>query len=142
LGERPVSIVYFERAVLLSILLGLLNTYLMWDRIVAQIADLGYGPGFVVAVQIISYGVLLLLLWLIAYRRSNVARWTYVVLAALGLVSGLTGIREMLALDPLFLAISAVQYLISIVSIVLLFRPDARRWFDKNHAPVDADVFR
>lgn len=140
--ERPVSIDYFARAVVLGIGLGLLNTYLIWDEMAARIADLGFGPGFILGVQATSYAVVLLLLWFIAHRRSNVARWIYVALAGFGILSGLAGLEETLALDRLLIAITAAQYLISLVTIVLLFRPDARLWFDRRRIPVDAEIFR
>ena len=126
---RPSSIVNFERVVLLMLVLGIANAALTWDKQVAQVAAQGFGSGLLIAVQLIGIAITLLLLWLIAHRRSNVARWIWVVLGVLGLVVAAWGFRGLPNLPVLELAMQPASWLLSLASIWLLFRPDTRAWF-------------
>lgn len=138
---RPASIVNFERVVIFSIVLGLINTVLIWDRLTSAVAVSGMGTSFVVTVQAITIALYLLLIWFISRKGSVVAKWIYVVLAAIGLVFGLLGIGQVAALyGNVALIITIVQYLLTLVSIGLLFRPDANAWF-RGERPSDPSVF-
>jgi hypothetical protein len=138
---RPSSIVNFERIVLLSIVLGAVNTVLIWDRLSAAVAASGLGVGMAIAIQVVTIAIYLLLIWFIARKASNVARWIYVVLCAIGLVFGALGLGQAAALyGNLVLVINLVQYVLSLVSIWLLFRADSNAWF-RGERPADPDVF-
>ena len=138
---RPPSIVNFERVVILSIVLGLINTVLIWDRITDAVALTGVSLSVVLTIQAITIGLYLLLIWFIARKGSVVAKWIYVVLAAIGLVFGLFGIGQVAQLyGNVSLVITLAQYVLSIVSIGLLFRADANAWFS-GERPADPGVF-
>ena len=138
---RPASIVNFERVVLLSIILGIVNTILIWDRLTAAMAVTGMGSNFVITVQAITVALYLVLIWFISRRASNVARWIYVVLAAIGLGVGLMGVGQVQALyGTIPLVITIAQYALAIASLWLLFRPDANVWF-RGERPADPGVF-
>lgn len=138
---RPSSIVNFERIVLLSVLLGIVNTVMIWDRLTAAVAATGMGTGVAIGVQVLTVAIYLVLIWFIARRASNVARWIYIVLCAIGLVFGAMGIGQVAALyGNTVLVINLVQYVLALVSIWLLFRPDANAWF-RGDRPADPGVF-
>ena len=138
---RPSSIVNFERVVLASIVLGLINTVLIWDRLSAAVAASGLGTGMAVAIQALTIAIYLLLIWFIARKASNVARWIYVILCAIGLVFGAMGLGQTAALyGNLVLVINLVQYALSLASIWLLFRADSNAWFRGERA-ADPGVF-
>ena len=138
---RPASIVNFERVVLLSIILGIVNTILIWDRLTAAMAVTGMGSNFVITVQAITVALYLVLIWFISRRASNVARWIYVVLAAIGLGFGLMGVGQVQALyGTIPLVITIAQYALAIASLWLLFRSDANAWF-RGERPADPGVF-
>lgn len=138
---RPSSIVNFERVVVLSIVLGLVNTVLIWDRIADAVAMTGVSLNFVLTIQAITIGLYLLLIWFISRKGSAVAKWIYVVLAGIGLVFGLFGIGQVAQLyGNVSLVITLVQYVLSIISIALLFRADANAWF-RGERPADPGVF-
>lgn len=139
---RPASIVNFERVVLVSIALGILNAFLLRDQAAATAANQGFGPGFTLAVQAISIAIYLLLIWFISRKASSVAKWIYVVLGAIGIVFGVAGYRSTLGFGTLPALITAIQYLLVLASIWLLFRPDAKAWFADRGASPDPDVFR
>ena len=126
---RPTSIVLFERLFLLSLAIALVNGFLQYDALVAQVgndpalAQLGWGSGAILVVMAISLLIPLLLWYFIARRASNIAKWILVVMTLLGLLfvnldpgqlGSLAGIAS--------LAVTILQ----LVAIVLLFRADAR----------------
>ena len=131
---RPQSIVRFERVVLAMIVVGLLASVLNWDNMTAAMEELGYGGGLVAATQALSVGILLLLMWLIARRRSVVAKWIYVLLSVGGLVMAAIGISGTLRQSTPLLIIEIVQWLLTIFSLWLLFRPDSNAWFSDRNA--------
>ncbi|HEX8642324.1 MAG TPA: hypothetical protein VF702_00250 [Allosphingosinicella sp.] len=129
---RPQSIVLFERIVIASICLGLLSLLLT----VAMLNDIvplgGAGIGLMAVVSLVTFGIYGLLIYFIARKGSSTARWIYVGLAALGLLSGLLGIG-MLSAFPAYIAIlTLAQHALTIASLVMLFRPDAVAWFAQN----------
>lgn len=126
---RPASIVNFERVVVLIILLGLVTTAFTWNTAVAMARQQGLGTGFVIGAGAFSLALNLLLLWLIARQRSVVAKWIYILLSLGGLALALVGGRALANLPTPLLLLNAAQWLLSLVSIYLLFRPDTRAWF-------------
>jgi hypothetical protein len=131
---RPPSIVNFTRVVLLSLAIGIVATWLSWDKLQAAIAATGSGmsTGVVLGIQGVTIALYLLLIWFISAHGSPVAKWIYVVLCVLGLVFGLIGFRQTLAYGTLPALLAAVQYILSIISLWLLFRPDSKAWFSEG----------
>ncbi|HEX9932039.1 MAG TPA: hypothetical protein VGB08_04290 [Allosphingosinicella sp.] len=135
---RPASIVTFERLLLLMIVLGLVGAVLSWDTTAAAYAAQGLSEGVLIAAYAVALAVSLLLLWLIARRGSNVARWVYVVLCLAGLAVSLTTVGALLRQPLPALLMQAAQLLLTIFSVVLLFRADASAWFSRSgSAPAD-----
>ena len=137
---RPTSIVLFERLFLLSLAIALVNGFLQYDALVAQVgndpalAQLGWGSGAILVVMAISLLIPLLLWYFIARRASNIAKWILVVMTLLGLLfvnldagqlGSLAGIAS--------LAVTILQ----LVAIVLLFRADARAWLSDDADDAD-----
>ena len=131
---RPTSIVLFERLFLLSLAIALVNGFLQYDALVAQVgndpalAQLGWGSGAILVVMAISLLIPLLLWYFIARRASNIAKWILVVMTLLdaGQLGSLAGIAS--------LAVTILQ----LVAIVLLFRADARAWLSDDADDAEA----
>jgi hypothetical protein len=129
---RPASIVNFERIVLITIVIGLVATVLNWEAVVAMARSQSrgqFGSNFVLVMQALLIALYLLLLWLIARRRNVVAMWIYVVLAVAGLLLSLRGIGDFGRMPLWAVLVQAAQWLLTLASLWLLFRPDARAWF-------------
>jgi len=127
---RPKSIVTFERVVLASVALSILGIFLGWERAVTDAADAGVATGFVVGVAVFTLLLSLLLLWFISRKASPIAKWIYVVFTGLGLVIGLVGIGKLFENGGVTAIITILSYVLSAVSLWLLFRPDANAWFN------------
>lgn len=127
---RPQSIVNFERAVLASLGLGVLNSWVSWDRSVATVTAAGVGASSIIGIQAVMIALILLLVWFVARKASPVAKWIYVVITGLGLVASLVGLPQVMKTGALSVALTIVQTLLSIYSLWLLFRPDAKSWFN------------
>ena len=139
---RPRSIVQFERVVLLSIAIAILDSFLSWDRTSAAVSAQGLGDGFVIGAQAFSVVIYLLLLWFIARKGSFMARGIYVALAVIGLAMGLFSLRQASNYETVSLIIMIVQLLLSLISIWLLFRPDANAWFSESRRAADPENYQ
>lgn len=132
---RPQSIVNFERVVLLIVVLMVLGTVLDWEMLVADSARKGVGSTLVMVLAVVSVGIYLLLMWLIAHRRSVAAKWIYVAIAVIGLTMAALSFDSLMRASAVLLVIQVAQILLTLISIWLLFRPDTRPWFGKDASP-------
>jgi hypothetical protein len=133
---RPPSIVNFTRVVLLSLAIGILATFLSWEKVEEAVAATGsgMGTGAILGIQGVMIALYLVLIWFIHAHGSPVAKWIYVVLAVLGLVSGLVGFGQTMSYGTLPALLAAVQIILSAISIWLLFRPDSKAWFSEGRS--------
>ena len=124
---RPSSIVWFERLIFATLLLGLIQIYFSWDESVALAANVSPNPGmFTAGVQIFTFALIFGLTLLISRRRSKIAMWVSIILFVLGLPAFVG-----LAASGLFhglATVSVAQTLAQLVAYGLLFRPAARAW--------------
>ena len=128
---RPNSIIQFERFYLAAIGVDIVNTILSWtdweER--ALLHPQMLGDMTLPVTTAIGFAVSLLLWFLIARRRSNVAKWLLTVFVLLALVWTVYAIptgRYALGLSGLLGVFSTV---LQAYAVWLLFRADARRWF-------------
>ena len=131
---RPQSIVTFERVVLLSILLGIVTVALYWEALLQPLRPQGLGAGFFIGAQIVGIAIVLLLVWLIARRRSGIARWIYILLSAVGIGMFAYGLASGESAPAVRLVLELLQCALGIYAIWLLFRPDAKSWFERRTA--------
>ncbi|MCA1661568.1 MAG: hypothetical protein LC648_05195 [Novosphingobium sp.] len=145
---RPASIVQFERLYLLSIVIAAIGIALGWDRLVEMAAAQQGVPasvqqGVLIGAVVFAFLIPLLLLYFIARRASNIAKWIFVVFTAYSLFSYVMGLSTTgLTLDLLF-AFNTVTLLLTLYCAWLLFRPDAKAWLESRGAdgPGDPDTF-
>jgi hypothetical protein len=133
---QPPSIVKFTRVVLLSLAIGIISTFLSWEKVEAAVAatGAGMGTGTLLGIQGVTIALYLLLIWFIHAHGSPVAKWIYVVLAVLGLVMGLTGFGQTMSYGTVPALLAAIQIILSAISLWLLFRPDSKAWFSEGRA--------
>ena len=146
---RPQSIELFEKVYLGAIALGLVNTFLSWNQVNAMLDDprmqaAGVGSGTLMFGLIVGILIPLLLWYFIARRASNVAKWIFVVLIALGLFGFLSSLANPLVPKGLLTVIGAATVALQVYGAWLLFRPDAVAWLDSKGAigPGDPDTFK
>ncbi len=154
---RPKSIVRFQWSYLVFILASFGVMMLGWDAVTEELAvnpataQLGLETmlGFVWGMTAISYAFSFLLLWLVAFKGSAVAKWIVVVFFVLfNLCSALWGIAAAamsgefgdIVTAPALLNLAVVA--INAYAVWLLFQPDTREWFGESagaaeEAPVE-----
>jgi hypothetical protein len=147
---RPKSIVNFERVVLLGILVGIVNSFLSWDKMLAmqqaqlvakgQEKMIGMLPKLFIGGEVLAVVVWLLLVWLISRKGSPVAKWIYVVLAVLSLIFAVFGFGKAMALGTIPLALGIVVHLLTLASLWFIFQPDAKAWFAEGRTADPADL--
>ena len=122
---RPQPILYFERAYLLSIALGVVSIAVYWRELL-QVAP----PVPLVVVSALMLGIVTTLALFVSRRRSEICKWILVLLTAAGLAFSLPSLPVSLAAGPRgWLGI--VQMLLQIVAIAFLFTPPARHWLHR-----------
>lgn len=137
---RPPSIVLFDRLFLASLVIGVINAVLSFEAMQSELAAnpdtaaLGWGSGMVIAIIAFSLLIPLLLWYLIAYRASGIAKWILVVLTVGGLLFMGIDLENLLSLATIGTLVVTV---LQLVAIVMLFRPDAKAWFDGDAGPDD-----
>ena len=119
----------------LSLGIGVIQSALQWNRLVAQASAMG-GARFVLFGQIVTFAILVLLIWLVARRRKNWARLLMLVMFVLGLPFSARMLIQMLPTEPLSVALSSVQLLAQIVAFFLIFTGNARDWFKTAPAAI------
>jgi hypothetical protein len=137
-AKRPLSIRRFERLFYFGLATGVLNDWVLATNTDPQVRHLQ--PANVLMDLAFTTAVNLLLLWLIAYRGSNPARWVFIVLVAFGAIVMVAHASLALDYGDLSLALTLAQFLLCAMEIFLLFRPDSRAWF-AGRRPIDPDIF-
>ena len=136
---RPQAIVYFERISLGTLVLGVLQSWLSWDRLVQMITSTGGSVATILITQGFSFALIIALTLFISRRRSKVAMWILVVFFVLGLPALVLLIQQGLLLGSG--AITALQTLGQFVALILLFTKPARRWMNREPELDLGDIF-
>jgi len=117
----PSNVARFEQLFYASLIVGVFIFASDFDRLerLGPVSSMIGTVGFVI-------GLLVLLTWLIARRRQNWARWVLVVLFVGGLPLSIINMSEQHTLTA---SLSALQIVLQLVALVLLFNGNARTWF-------------
>jgi asparagine N-glycosylation enzyme membrane subunit Stt3 len=147
---RPKSIVNFERVVLLNILIGIVNLWLSWDKMLAaqqakllaqgQERMIGMLPNLFIGGEVVFVAIWLLLVWLISRKASPVAKWIYVVLAVIILIFAVLGLGKAAALGTVPMVLGIAAHLLTLASLWFLFQPDAKAWFSEGRVADPNDL--
>ena len=147
---RPKSIVNFEIAALLAVLVSIVNSWLSWDRVMAvqQAKLVAQGQGKMIGmmsnlgigVAVIIVLIWLLLIWLVGRKGSPAAKWIYAVLAVIFLIFGLVGLARGPVFGTVQYGLAIVWDLLTLASLWFLFRPDAKAWFAEGRTADPADL--
>lgn len=137
---RPQSIVRFEQAYLASVLLWLVHLVLGWNTqmsVIERYPGVRGNPQMVDFIQnglFVTYAIALALWLLLAYfagrRASNAAKWALVVFVGLSALSLLAILPNLGQVSGLSLALSLATFAANAYAVFLLFRPDAKAWFE------------
>ena len=87
---RPKSIELFEKVYWGGAVLGLVIAIFNWGNVTATLntpeaKTLSMGSGFLIGTIVVNLIISLLVWYFVARRASNVAKWIYLVLTAIGL---------------------------------------------------------
>jgi hypothetical protein len=129
---RPKTIVYFERIIFGTLLLAVLQVYLSWDRIKAfgSPPDRDLQAVIYLIVLIVMSALVGTLTLLVSRRRSKIAMWVSIAMAAYGIWLVVSGILHERLLGSNI--IPALQCVGQAVAYGLLFTPSARRWMRRE----------
>ena len=127
----PSNVVWFERLMIAAIFVGLVGVFLAWQRegtmSTTELAIAG-------ALIVLNFGLILLVIWLIARRRIGWLRYLLAVLFALGLYGALRTLPDELRTAPLDGGLNAARLVLQALALVLIFTGNARAWFARPAA--------
>lgn len=138
-ASYPISIVWFERLYIGSIFLAVIQAVLDWASFSNELefsSDMfGSGVELVVSVFLIALAAILVVgltfcLWFYIVKRPRaLAKWAFVILFGFDVFALPFFVMEYTSLEML---ITIAVMILDIGAIILLFRPDAKRWFETN----------
>ncbi len=118
---RPQAIVNFERLMLVSIALSIVQ--------IAMIAAQGAGaPLWVLGVSAIVIAVSVALVLLVSRQRSAIAKWALVLLTVLGAGGAIVALGDDSRFD-LAEALTMLALALQIAAVAMLFGSGAKTWF-------------
>jgi hypothetical protein len=130
IAPRPPSITLALALFALNALLGVVLslTYLP-ELLAAQTALLGIGmlKALTLGGMAVGLVLVLLILYFIA-RGSNAGRWTWTVMAVIGLLNAYAALTLAFGISPLYGALLTLSQLISLSGTILLFVPASNAW--------------
>ena len=145
--ERPLSIVWFERCYLGSLVVLLVQKALSWNAMIAASnaklednpAAAQFGPSFVSGIlvgTIVLMIVISLLLWYFTAKKASVVtKWIITVLFALNVLSVVMGaVRGTMEAGSIGAVLGIVALVLNGIAVWQLFKPDARAWFGEIKA--------
>lgn len=129
---RPKSIVTFERLALLSLAIAVVITVATWDGTSASFRSAGYPAALPLISSIAEFGIGLALILLISRKGNRIAKWVLALLTAAGVVElALRKIGGGFGGSWIDIA-EIVKTLLLAGSVCLLFRADAKPWFNRR----------
>ncbi|MBC2664088.1 hypothetical protein H7F51_01000 [Novosphingobium flavum] len=133
---RPQSIIYFERIIFGTLILGVIQNFFGWNRAIDLVATTQSNPVFfIVFVQIFTYLLIGTLTLLVSRRRSKVAMWISITM----FVIGIPVLFKIVASGLLFGsgAITALQTIGQLIAFALLFTSSSRHWMSGEAQSVE-----
>ncbi|MEO8421043.1 MAG: hypothetical protein ABI457_07610 [Hyphomicrobium sp.] len=129
----PKNVLLFERLIYGSLFIGLLNIILDGPRqLESPEVQAAGGAPFFYGVAFITLAVFVLLVWLIARRGKNWARWLFAVLFLVGLLPAYQNFLKLLEAHLLVASLCVVQLVLQLAALYFIFTGDARPWFAKT----------
>lgn len=140
--ERPLSIVWFERCYLGCVAVGVLNTALSWNTVIAKASEnpqaAQLGESFIPTVLTVGLVLGLLvstLLWYFTARKGAAAtKWIITVLFALNLLFTVLGAARGTFPEGPLAVLAIVTFVLNGLAVWSLFRPDTKVWFGEAAA--------
>lgn len=126
---RPRSVVCYERLAWASFAVGLVSAAANPATLAKYYAKYPIQYPIIIVVALSAQ---LLWIWLVARKRQNWARWISLIVILLGIPKAIWDIGERFRFNPVAAIFYYASFVIMIVSVMLLFRSDAREWFSRK----------
>jgi hypothetical protein len=124
---RPQSVVWYERLAWAAVAAGLASSAAN-PELLARNYD-RYANGFL-ALFVVSIAAQLIWIWLVARKRQNWARWISLIIVLIGIPVASWDSAEFL--NPISAIFWYSASVVHLISVMLLFRGDAREWFSRK----------
>ena len=128
-ATRPESVVWYERLAWAAFALGLASAAAS-PATLAKYYD-RYPISYPIIIAVVLAGQLIWI-WLVARKRQNWARWISLIAMLLAVPTTIWDIEERFRVNPVASIFYYAAFALSMVSVMLLFRDDAREWFSRK----------
>lgn len=138
---RPKSILLFEKLLLGSTALVVLNLLLHYGRLRDDAIADGTSPAGPFLGIVLAVAVNLLLWFFIARRASTFTKWVMVVLMVLALIGFAADYPAALEIGFVYVLWSAINLGLQAAALAMLFRRDAAEWLRSKGRTLDPRIF-
>jgi len=129
--EKPKAVKTVQLILWVTIAIGLVRTFLEHQKVTQEVAASGFGSSFVYFVTFTSLAFMALQIYLLG-KGKNWARWLFVILFAIGIPTVVMQLMKSFSTDPIFTSIGAIQTIAQVYACVLLFTPEASKWYKRK----------
>jgi hypothetical protein len=128
-APRPKSVVWYERLAWTSFALGLASAAANPATLAKYYGRYPIGYPIIIAVVLVAQ---LIWIWLVARKRQNWTRWISLIAILVSMPTAIWEIEERFRINPVASSLYYLGYALLTVSVMLLFREDAREWFSRK----------
>lgn len=130
----------FERYYLASVAVDLVDLFLNWETLGADFSTDVSTVALANSLLIVLTGFFFLILWQLwfwtARKANNIAKWIVVILFAVN-VYVLTFYD--FSYEDIISSFATFSIILQAAAILMLFKPDSRKWFATKGQPVDLE---
>lgn len=123
---KPRPIRLFQGLMIASIPLGVLASLADWSAL-RRVAS----SGEIALIWAVSVAIILLFLWLILVKRSQIARWVILGIVVLGCFGAVSSMLDRMGPNPLSGILQLLNLMAQLGAVLSLFHREARPWFEK-----------
>jgi len=136
---KPRSIVNFQRLLLASSLLTVLNIIIHYGALRAFALAKGSSPTGPILGILVALGFYLLFRVGIGKMASNIAKWLFIAFTAISLVAVPINFSKTSSIGLSYALLDSLCFLLQVMAAIALFRGDALTWLKGVHPPSRAD---
>jgi len=133
---KPRSITHFERLLLASSLLTIVNIFAHYGALRAFALAKGASPAGPLLRILVAAGFYLVFRICIGQMSSNIARWLFAAVTLFSLVRAPVNFSKVMSIGPSYALLDVLCFGLQALAAMVLFRRDASNWL--KGAPTSA----
>lgn len=135
-GEKPTSIIWFNRLFLASAVVSVGNILAHYGLLRSMAISQGtspIGPILGIALVMLEY---MIFRFFIVSRSSGIAKWVFVAVTAFSVAMVPLNLPAVFGVGRMYAATDIFSYVLELAAAMMLFRKDATRWFRRDRTAI------